>query len=155
MGAVLKLQDLVKKISALRQGRKIVFTNGCFDILHVGHIRYLQEARALGDHLIVAVNTDSSVRRLKGSTRPVQSETDRSEILAALGCVDFVVLFDNGTPIEEIRALQPDVLVKGGDWPVEKIVGHEVVQARGGLVKSLKFHAGHSTTGILEKIIKL
>lgn len=155
MGQVVRLRDLLEKLPALREGRKIVFTNGCFDILHVGHVRYLQEARSLGDVLIVGMNSDASVRRLKGPTRPVQSERDRSEILSALGCVDWVVLFDEETPLELIRAVQPDVLVKGGDWPVEKIVGHEVVQARGGVVRSLSFHPGHSTTGLIEKITKL
>jgi rfaE bifunctional protein nucleotidyltransferase chain/domain len=155
LGQVLALADLKKKISSVRQGRKVVFTNGCFDILHVGHVRYLQEARALGDLLVVAINSDASVKGLKGPGRPVQSESARAEILAALGCVDFVVVFGNPTPIEEIKAVEPDVLVKGGDWPVEKIVGNDVVRARGGVVKSLKFHEGNSTTAILEKIIKL
>lgn len=134
---------------------KMVFTNGCFDILHVGHVRYLKEARSLGDLLVVGLNSDSSVKKLKGPTRPVQSESDRAEVLSSLGCVDFVILFDQDTPLALIQHLQPDVLVKGGDWPVEKIVGHQDVLSRGGLVKSLKFYPGHSTTSILEKIQKL
>lgn len=155
MGQVVSLPDLKEKLPALREGRQVVFTNGCFDILHVGHVRYLQEARALGGLLIVGMNSDSSVSRLKGPSRPVQTEKDRAEILAALGCVDFVVLFDDETPLDLIRAVQPDVLVKGGDWPVEKIVGHDVVRARGGLVRSLRFHPGHSTTTLIDKITKL
>lgn len=138
-------------MSPRRPPRK-VFTNGCFDILHVGHVRYLRDARALGDLLIVGVNTDESVRRLKGPSRPVQSENDRAEILAALGTVDFVVLFGQETPLELIEAIAPDVLVKGGDWAPDKIVGSSFVIARGGEVKSLPFHEGRSTTSILNRV---
>lgn len=136
-----------------RSGARVVFTNGCFDLLHVGHIRYLQEARAQGDALIVALNSDASVQRLKGPERPVQNELDRAEIMAALACVDYVTIFTEDTPLEIIQRLSPDVLVKGGDWPVEKIVGHEHVLARGGQVKSLSFQPGRSTTGIIKKIL--
>jgi rfaE bifunctional protein nucleotidyltransferase chain/domain len=136
-----------------RSGARVVFTNGCFDLLHVGHIRYLQEARAQGDALIVALNSDASVQRLKGSERPVQTELDRAEIMAALACVDYVTIFAEDTPLEVIKRLSPDVLVKGGDWPVDKIVGHEHVLARGGQVKSLSFQPGRSTTGIIKKIL--
>jgi D-beta-D-heptose 7-phosphate kinase/D-beta-D-heptose 1-phosphate adenosyltransferase len=138
-----------------RKDRKVVFTNGCFDILHVGHVRYLQEAWGLGDMLIVGVNSDASVKRLKGEDRPVQVETDRAEILAALDCVDYVVIFGEDTPFELISQIKPDILVKGGDWPAEKIVGSDVVLKNGGEVKSLKFHPGRSTTSILEQIKKL
>ena len=155
MGQVVSLTNLVTELKKIRSHRKVVFTNGCFDILHVGHVRYLQEARALGDLLVVGMNSDSSVRGLKGEGRPVQAESERAEILAALGCVDFVTIFSEETPLKLIEAIAPDVLVKGGDWPVEKIVGHQVVLARGGQVKSLKFHPGHSTTGLVEKILKL
>ncbi len=155
MGQPIALPDILKKLPALRKGGKVVFTNGCFDILHVGHIRYLQEAWRLGDMLVVGLNSDASVKRLKGEARPVQSESDRAEILAALDCVDYVVIFNEDTPLELISAIKPDILVKGGDWPVEKIVGHEVVLKGGGEVKSLKFHPGQSTSTILESIQKL
>lgn len=155
MGRPIALAELLKILPQERQGRKVVFTNGCFDILHVGHIRYLQEAWGLGDMLIVGLNSDASVKRLKGEARPVQNESDRAEILAALDCVDYVVVFDEETPFELISRIQPDILVKGGDWPVEKIVGSDVVLKHGGEVKSLKFHSGRSTTGILERIQRL
>ena len=146
--------DLVEKIQGLRSknpGGKIVFTNGCFDWLHVGHVRYLQEARRQGDILILGVNSDRSVRALKGPTRPVQTENDRAEILAALACVDFVTIFDQDTPYELIKAVQPDILVKGGDWKIESIVGADLVQSRGGQVLSLTFVEGKSTTKLIEK----
>jgi rfaE bifunctional protein nucleotidyltransferase chain/domain len=152
---ILPLSELKKQIDETRSGKKIVFTNGCFDILHVGHVTYLQDAKNQGDILIVGLNSDSSVKGLKGPTRPVQNESDRALILASLHSVDYVCLFSEDTPIKLIEALLPDVLVKGGDWPIEKIVGHEVVQANGGEVKSLPFVEGRSTTGILEKILKL
>lgn len=155
MGQYLKLPALVEQLSGARKGRKVVFTNGCFDLLHVGHIRYLQEARAQGDLLVVGLNADASVRRLKGEERPVQNEADRGEILAALGCVDFVTLFTEDTPLELIKAVKPDVLVKGGDWPIDKIVGADFVLKNGGEVKSLQFVQGRSTTGLVEKIRKL
>lgn len=137
-----------------RKPPRVVFTNGCFDILHVGHTRYLRDARALGDLLVVGVNTDESVRRLKGPERPIQQENDRSEILASLASVDYVVLFGEETPLELIEQIAPDILVKGGDWPVEKIVGSKFVLARGGEVKSLPFHPGHSTSSLIERIDK-
>jgi rfaE bifunctional protein nucleotidyltransferase chain/domain len=151
---VLNPTELMELIDERRRCRaRIVFTNGCFDLLHVGHIRYLQEARAQGDLLIVALNSDASVRRLKGPERPVQTEVDRAEIMAALGCVDYVTVFDEDTPLQIIQRLSPDVLVKGGDWPIDKIVGHEHVLARGGQVKSLNFQPGRSTSGIIKKIL--
>jgi len=155
MGRTLALPQLVQDLKANRGSRKVVFTNGCFDILHVGHVRYLQEARALGDLLVVGINSDASVKKLKGETRPVQNEADRAEILSGLGCVDYVVTFSEETPLELIKEVQPDILVKGGDWPPEKIVGSKEVLARGGAVKSLKFHPGRSTSTILERIQKL
>lgn len=129
----------------------VVFTNGCFDILHVGHVRYLQQAKSLGKFLVVGVNSDASVQRLKGPTRPIQNENDRAEILAALASVDFVVIFDQETPEELIRAIRPGVLVKGGDWKPESIVGGSFVLSYGGQVKSLQFVEGKSTTKIIEK----
>lgn len=155
MGQVFTKDKILKHIASARAGKKndfkLVFTNGCFDILHVGHIRYLNEAKALGNFLVVAVNSDASVHKIKGPSRPIQNESDRAEILAALAAVDAVVIFNEETPLEIIKAIQPDVLVKGGDWPINKIVGHELVQARGGLVKSLKFVEGRSTTDIIER----
>lgn len=133
-------------------GRRIVFTNGVFDILHPGHVRYLQQARALGDALIVGLNADASVRRNKGPERPVNDEQERAEILAALECVDAVVIFGEDTPADIIKAIQPDILVKGADWAEDAIVGRETVEARGGKVVRVPIEQGFSTTGIVEKI---
>jgi D-beta-D-heptose 7-phosphate kinase/D-beta-D-heptose 1-phosphate adenosyltransferase len=138
---------------ARRQGQRIVFTNGCFDLVHVGHTRYLQEAKTLGDVLVVGVNTDASVRSLnKATDRPIVSESQRAEVLAALGCVDFVVLFAEPDPHNLIAALQPDVLVKGGDWTPDRIVGREIVEARGGVVKAIPLVPGMSTTALIQRI---
>lgn len=134
---------------------KIVFTNGCFDILHVGHVQYLIDAKKLGDKLIVAVNSDESVQKLKGPERPINHQSDRAMVLAALGCVDAVIIFNEDKPARIIEELSPDILVKGGDWPVEKIVGSDFVLKNGGQVLSLPFREGHSTTGTIEKIKKL
>jgi len=135
------------------RGRVIVFTNGVFDILHPGHIRYLRDARALGDLLIVGVNSDRSVRALaKAPDRPVNSESDRAEVLAALASVDAVVIFDEDTPHAIISALQPDILVKGADWGENAIVGRDIVEARGGKVVRLPLAEGHSTTKIIERV---
>jgi D-beta-D-heptose 7-phosphate kinase/D-beta-D-heptose 1-phosphate adenosyltransferase len=135
-------------------GKKIVFTNGVFDILHRGHVQYLMDARALGDVLVVGLNCDSSVKRLKGETRPVISESDRAFVLSNLKPVDYVVIFEEDTPLELISEILPDVLVKGGDWAVENIVGGDVVRARGGIVKNISFVDSYSTTGIIERIEK-
>lgn len=132
--------------------KKIVFTNGCFDILHVGHKRYLQQAATLGDLLIVGVNSDDSVRRLKGPTRPVNSEQDRAEMLSAFGFIDYVVIFDEDTPYELIKKIQPDVLVKGGDYKPEEVVGRDIVEARGGQLELISFVEGKSTTNIINKM---
>jgi rfaE bifunctional protein nucleotidyltransferase chain/domain len=149
------IQELQPLLAILRSsGRKIVFTNGCFDILHTGHTRYLAIARSFGDLLVVAVNSDSSVRTIKGDKRPINSQDERAETLAALESVDFVVIFDEPDPYKVISALQPDVLVKGGDWPIEKIIGRDVVEARGGKVVNVPYVEGASTTGIIEKILK-
>jgi len=137
------------------QGRKVVFTNGCFDLLHLGHVRYLEAARSLGDALIVGVNTDASAARLhKGPGRPLNPEADRAWVLAALACVDRVVLFDEDTPLSLITLLQPDILVKGGDYQLHEIVGREVVEARGGRVRALPFIPGYSTTSLIARIRK-
>jgi len=142
------------RLSPWRGRGRIVFTNGCFDILHPGHAAYLEQARNLGDCLVVGLNSDDSVRRLKGEERPVNQEEDRARVLAALGCVDFVVIFGEDTPLELIREVEPDVLVKGGDWPVEKIVGGDFVKDRGGRVLSIPLLEGRSTTGIIAAIKK-
>ena len=135
-----------------RNGRRVVFTNGCFDLLHPGHIQSLEQARALGDALIVGINGDASVRELKGPDRPILPELERAEILAALECVDAVVIFQELTPRETIAALLPDVLVKGGDWPGDQIIGREEVEAAGGRVVSVAVVPGYSTTAILAKM---
>jgi D-glycero-beta-D-manno-heptose 1-phosphate adenylyltransferase len=135
-----------------RNGRRVVFTNGCFDLLHPGHIRGLEMARQLGDALIVGLNSDASVHQLKGPDRPVIPESERAEILSALEPVDAVVIFDEPTPREVISRLLPDVLVKGGDWPGDQIVGREEVEAAGGRVVSIPFLPAYSTTTILQKI---
>jgi D-beta-D-heptose 7-phosphate kinase/D-beta-D-heptose 1-phosphate adenosyltransferase len=134
------------------EGRRVVFTNGCFDLLHPGHVRYLGEARRLGDVLIVALNSDASVRRLKGAGRPILNESERAEVMAALAAVDVVTVFDEETPRDLIAALLPDVLVKGGDWPLDQIVGREEVEAAGGRVLALPYLEGSSTTDIIERI---
>ena len=135
-----------------RNGRRVVFTNGCFDLLHPGHIRCLEQARQLGDALIVGLNSDASVRQLKGEGRPLLPELERAEILAAMECVDAVVIFDDLTPREVIARLLPDILVKGGDWPGNQIVGREEVEAAGGRVVSAAVVPGYSTTEIVKKI---
>jgi D-beta-D-heptose 7-phosphate kinase/D-beta-D-heptose 1-phosphate adenosyltransferase len=136
-------------------GRRIVFTNGVFDLLHPGHVRYLRDARALGDALIVAVNSDRSVRANKGAGRPITPEAERAEILAALACVDGVVIFDEETPHAIIAMIQPDVLVKGADWAEDAIVGRDIVEARGGRVVRIPLAEGYSTTAIIGKIRSL
>lgn len=133
-------------------GKKVVFTNGCFDILHTGHVRYLAEARALGDVLVVGMNSDDSVRRLKGPSRPVNAQEGRALVLSSLKPVDLVVLFEEDTPEQLIFRLRPDLLVKGGDWAVDQIVGAGFVQSYGGEVRSLPFHEGFSSTGIITRI---
>ena len=138
---------------ARRQGKTVVFTNGVFDILHPGHVRYLREARSLGDCLIIGVNSDRSVRALgKAPDRPINPEHERAEVLGALASVDAVVIFDEDTPHEIISALQPDILVKGADWGEHAIVGRDVVEARGGKVVRIALAEGHSTTSILERL---
>ena len=150
---VLLLPEAVALIERRRQdGAAIVFTNGVFDILHPGHVRYLRQARALGDLLVVGLNSDASVRRNKGAGRPINPEEERAEVLAALECVDVVVIFDEDTPAEIVRACQPDILVKGADWPADQIVGRDTVEARGGRVVRIPVERGHSTTSIVDRI---
>lgn len=147
---------LALRLAAERdQGRRTVFTNGCFDLLHPGHVNYLQAARQMADRLIVGLNSDESISRLKGKNRPIMPESARAELLAALEVVDYVIVFPEDDPYELIRVLEPDILVKGGDWPVSDIIGADLVQARGGEVFSLPLVEGFSTTSIVNKIISL
>jgi D-glycero-beta-D-manno-heptose 1-phosphate adenylyltransferase len=150
---IVNRETLIAARRQLRQaGRRVVFTNGCFDLLHPGHVRYLAAARQLGDALIVALNSDRTVRRLKGAGRPILSEAERAEVMAGLAAVDWVTIFDEETPRQLIAAVLPDVLVKGGDWAVEEIVGREEVEAAGGRVLSLPYLEGSSTSDIIERI---
>ena len=132
----------------------LVFTNGCFDILHVGHVEYLQQARQLGSSLFVGINSDASVRRLKGDKRPIQNQKNRAKLLASLECVDYVAVFEEDTPMELIKTVSPKILVKGGDWSVDQIVGSDYVLSKGGEVQSLKFIEGQSTTDIIQLILE-
>ncbi|NIQ88960.1 MAG: D-glycero-beta-D-manno-heptose 1-phosphate adenylyltransferase [Deltaproteobacteria bacterium] len=150
---VLDRDTLKEKVDSLRQaGKQVVFTNGCFDLLHIGHVRYLQEARQLGDCLVVAVNSDSSVRQIKEPGRPIMPEDQRAEVVAALGCVDWVTIFDEPDPLDLIRLLKPDVLVKGTDWSEEEIVGAPEVREAGGQVLRIPLVQGSSTSGIMKKV---
>jgi D-glycero-beta-D-manno-heptose 1-phosphate adenylyltransferase len=133
-------------------GQKVVFTNGCFDLLHLGHVDYLEKARQLGDKLVLGLNTDASISRIKGADRPLQDEVSRARVMASLSFVDAVVLFDNDTPLELIKAVLPDILVKGDDYSITQIVGHEIVLANGGEVKTVPLVKGYSTTNIINKI---
>ena len=155
---ILTLPEFLAKRAALPQGFRLVFTNGCYDILHPGHVDLLARARALGDGLILGLNSDASVRRIKGELpgpkRPVNSEAERAFVLAGLSSVDFIVLFDEDTPLELIRAVRPQVLVKGGDWDVSRIVGRDLVEAAGGQVVSLPLLPGYSTTGLIERLTR-
>ncbi len=145
--------ELSLKLKQLRDsGKTVVFTNGCFDLLHPGHLKYLEEAKSWGDCLVVAINSDDSVHRLKGPERPILDEKSRCELIAGLHCVDFVTLFSEDTPKEIIDELLPVVLVKGGDWPTDQIVGRETVEKHGGKVMNIRFEPGYSTTGIIERI---
>ncbi|MCU0453932.1 MAG: D-glycero-beta-D-manno-heptose 1-phosphate adenylyltransferase [Bacteroidetes bacterium] len=153
MGTVVTREQLIGIRRRLRdEGRRVVFTNGCFDIIHRGHVEYLAKAKAKGDVLVVGLNTDASVRRLKGPTRPVVMQDDRAIVMAAIGVVDLVCLFDEDTPLALITAIVPDVLVKGADWPIEKVVGREVVEAAGGQVQTIEFIPDRSTTSIIDRI---
>jgi D-beta-D-heptose 7-phosphate kinase/D-beta-D-heptose 1-phosphate adenosyltransferase len=151
---VMTREQLVPLLHAARtQGKRIVFTNGCFDLMHVGHTRYLQAAKDLGDLLVVGVNSDASVRTLnKSPDRPVVTEAQRAEVLAALGCVDYVAIFSEPDPLNLITAVQPDVLVKGGDWDIDRIIGRGVVEQRGGAVRTIPLVPGMSTTALIQRI---
>ena len=158
------MESYLKKICTLEEakincdalknsGKRIVFTNGCFDILHPGHARYLSSAKNLGDYLIVALNSDRSVRSIKGTKRPIFPERMRAELLAALACVDCVLIFEEENPLRVIKSLLPHILAKGGDWQENQIIGADVVKANGGQVRRIPFVAGYSTTGIIDTII--
>ncbi len=151
MGAVYLSSELLKLLDPIRGKKKIVFTNGCFDLLHIGHVRYLKEARSLGEFLVVGINSDSSVKQLKGPRRPIQTELERAEILASLASVDATIISNESTPELLIQSIKPDILVKGGDWTVDQIVGGAFVQSYGGKVLSLQFIEGKSTTRLVEK----
>ena len=148
-------KELLRIVKTLKtKGKRIVFTNGCFDILHLGHVRYLEEAKALGDVLVVGVNSDSSVRKLKGSKRPILPEGERTEILSGLGCVDYITVFNEADPLKLITSLKPNLLVKGGDWTREQIVGREVVEKSGGELVIIPFVKGASTSNVIDTILK-
>lgn len=156
MNKVVSLRKLVKELAVLRKKkRKIVFTNGCFDIIHAGHVRYLSKARSLGDALVVGLNSDSSVRSIKGETRPIVPEGERAEVLSALACVDYIVLFNDPTPVKLIEAIKPDVLAKGADWAAKDIVGGDMVKKHGGRIARITLVKGRSTTNIIKKILSL
>jgi D-beta-D-heptose 7-phosphate kinase/D-beta-D-heptose 1-phosphate adenosyltransferase len=150
------LEDLVPKLNRLkRDGRRIVFTNGCFDLLHVGHVRYLETAKSYGDVLVVAVNSDSSVRKIKGNNRPLMPEDERAELLAALLVVDYVLIFDEPDPHYILSQIVPHILVKGGDWPPDKIIGRDIVEGAGGKVILVPEIPGRSTSAIIQSIQNL
>lgn len=147
--------ELKKILKGLRKkGKKIIFTNGCFDLIHLGHVRYLEKAKGLGGVLVVAINTDSSIRRIKGVKRPITPQRERAEVLASLGCVDYVTFFNEDTPYELIRLLKPDILVKGRDWNKKDIIGGDVVERNGGKVYTIPVIKGVSTTAIVERILR-
>jgi len=146
------LKSLTRALSALRRkGKRIVFTNGCFDILHVGHVDYLSKARRLGDLLVIGLNSDSSVKKIKGKDRPINKESDRARVLSSLYFVDYVTSFNETTPEKLIKKVKPDILVKGGDWKIEDIVGGAFVRSYGGKIKRIPFVKGYSTTSIIER----
>ncbi len=149
---IVSLSEIAAIRSAFGNTRRVVFTNGCFDILHRGHVSYLAQARDLGDMLVLGLNSDASVRRLKGPSRPINDEQSRALVLASLECIDYVVLFSDDTPYRLIEAVQPDILVKGGDYVIENIVGYDIVKARGGVVQTLPFVDGFSTTDIVNRM---
>ena len=155
MGQVVGLRKLKGlRHSLRRRKKKVVFTNGTFDIIHRGHVDYLEAARTLGDVLIVGLNTDASIRRIKGKGRPINTTSDRARVLASLGCVDYVCTFGDDTPHKLIKALVPDVLVKGADWKIGDIVGKDVVEQHGGTVRTIRFTRGQSTTNTIERVLR-
>lgn len=149
----LSTKKLAGILSRLRsKGKRVVFTNGCFDIIHVGHVDYLSKAKKLGDVLVIGLNSDSSVKKIKGKGRPINNERDRAKVLGALSFVDYISIFGESTPERLIKELKPDILVKGGDWKIDRIVGGDFVRSRGGKVKRIPFVKGYSTTSLIKKI---
>lgn len=155
MGKVITLRSLLKELPKARRGKKVVFTNGCFDILHAGHVRYLKKARSLGGMLIVGMNSDSSVRSIKGDQRPIVPGRERGEVLSSLACVDYVVPFNESTPLRLIEAIRPDILAKGADWAARDIVGADIVKKSGGKVARITLLKGRSTTNIIRRVLEL
>ena len=156
MNKIVTWEVLKEQVERVRgEGKKISFTNGCFDILHVGHVRYLREARKTGDLLILGLNSDSSVRAIKGEKRPLVPQGERAEVIASLDVVDYVTLFDDPTPLRLIEYLRPDVLVKGGDWKEESVVGGNAVKSRGGRIVIVPLTEGASTTNIIDKVLRV
>jgi D-glycero-beta-D-manno-heptose 1-phosphate adenylyltransferase len=154
-GKIKTLQEIIPLRARMREdGKKLVFTNGCFDILHIGHVRYLNQARAMGDALIVGINSDHSVREIKGPSRPIVSEEERAEVVASLACVDYTFIFDDPTPKGIVEAIVPDVLVKGADWDISRIVGRDTVEGAGGMVLNIPVVEGSSTTEIIQRVIE-
>lgn len=152
---IVTLSDALLKITELKRlGKKVVFSNGCFDILHAGHVDYLEKAREKGDFLVVALNTDASVRRIKGKDRPVNNQDSRARVLAGLGCINMVILFDENTPYDLIKIINPDILVKGKDYDLSNIVGADIVLQNGGKVETIELTEGLSTTSVIDKIKK-
>ncbi len=155
LSKVIKVKDIIPKVSALQKaGKKVAFTNGCFDILHVGHVRYLSAARSEGDILVVGLNSDESVRSIKGPKRPIVSQAERSEVLSSLWCVDYIVLFHEPDPFKLIQAIGPDLLVKGDDWAERDIIGADFVKAKGGKILRVPVVSSASTSRIIERIVK-
>ena len=155
MGRIVNLQELLSLRASLRsEGKRVVFTNGCFDILHRGHVEFLNQAKSFGDVLIIGLNSDSSVRRIKGKNRPIVREDDRALILANLIPVDFVTIFDEDTPLQTISALLPDILVKGADWGLDEVVGKDTVERSGGVVRTIPLVPNHSTTDLIQTIVE-
>ncbi len=156
MGKTVSIKRLSLELKKLRKkGKKIVFTNGCFDIIHAGHVRYLRKARSLGDLLVVGLNSDSSVRRIKGGLRPIVPQKERAEVMGALSFVDYVVIFNESTPIRLIKAVKPDILAKGADWAAKNIAGADIVKETGGRVARIPLVKGRSTTNIIKKILTI
>lgn len=153
---IVSVKELINRIEPVRRsGKEVVFTNGCFDIIHAGHVRYLSEARSAGEILVLGMNSDKSIRLIKGENRPIVPENQRAEVLAGLWCVDYVVFFDEPDPLKLIQAIKPDTLVKGEDWDEDKIVGADFVKAQGGRVLRIKVVPDISTSSIIEKIIRI
>lgn len=146
-----EISHIAEKLKA--ENKVIIFTNGCFDILHSGHIKYLYDAKKLGDILIVGLNSDSSIKRIKGEKRPIINQEERAYIISALEMIDFIVIFDDDTPYELIKCIKPNILVKGGDWDIEKIVGKDIVESYGGKVLNIPFVEGKSTSNIIQRIL--